>query len=294
MQSVERSDRGVFPYGPSLTGGDQSPAVLGGASMPPPSPSRLANFAVGAVGIPTSQPPRKIKNVDENKWEEGYDSDGELGPFLDAVANQGTVDVEGEDNELPDSMMGVGSGVDNTTNTAGEVTSPDWICPQLYGAKKQKRSIASQRGDQRSAASSSRGSSKRCVETVASATRAAKKSKVEVSSYASTKRVDDDTSAFNRCRLDESVPHYPEPVENESRGKCCALCRYATGKKTIACIMNCRKCNVILCLWCFRPFHTLPSISAAKNNICAEINARNDAKKAKKGKHTFKVMKSVK
>lgn len=168
------------------------------------------------------------------------------------------------------------------------------ICPQLYGAKKQKRSIASQRGDQRSAASSSRGSSKRCVETVASATRAAKKSKVEVSSYASTKRVDDDTSAFNRCRLDESVPHYPEPVENESRGKCCALCRYATGKKTIACIMNCRKCNVILCLWCFRPFHTLPSISAAKNNICAEINARNDAKKAKKGKHTFKVMKSVK
>lgn len=127
MQSIERSDGPVFPYAPSLTGGGQSPAVLGGASMPPPSPCRPANFAVGAVGIPTSKPSRKIKNVDENKWEEGYDSDGELGPFLDAVVDQGGVDVEGEDDGLPDSMVVVGSGSGNTTNTNGEVTSPDWF-----------------------------------------------------------------------------------------------------------------------------------------------------------------------
>ncbi len=95
--------------------------------MPPPSPCRPANFAVGAVGIPTSKPSRKIKNVDENKWEEGYDSDGELGPFLDAVVDQGGVDVEGEDDGLPDSMVVVGSGSGNTTNTNGEVTSPDWF-----------------------------------------------------------------------------------------------------------------------------------------------------------------------
>mmetsp|Transcript_27858 Transcript_27858/g.55792 ORF Transcript_27858/g.55792 Transcript_27858/m.55792 type:complete len:143 (+) Transcript_27858:492-920(+) len=59
--------------------------------------------------------------------EEGYDSDGELGPFLDAVVDQGGVDVEGEDDGLPDSMVVVGSGSGNTTNTNGEVTSPDWF-----------------------------------------------------------------------------------------------------------------------------------------------------------------------
>ena len=114
MQSVERSDGPVFPYGPSLAGGEQSPAVLGGASMPPPSPCRQQNFPVGAVGIPTSQQPRKINNIDENKWEEGYDSDGEIGPFLDAVEDQGGVDVEGEDDELPNSMV-AGGGSGNTT-----------------------------------------------------------------------------------------------------------------------------------------------------------------------------------
>ena len=41
------------------------------------------------------------------------------------------IDVEGEDDGLPDSMMGVGGGVNNTanntTNTAGEVVPPDWF-----------------------------------------------------------------------------------------------------------------------------------------------------------------------
>eukprot|EP00974_Lingulodinium_polyedra_P134135 11228283-Lingulodinium_polyedra.AAC.2 len=63
----------------------------------------------------------------DGPWEEGYDSDGELGPFLDAVVDQGGVDVEGEDDGLPDSMVVVGSGSGNTTNTNGEVTSPDWF-----------------------------------------------------------------------------------------------------------------------------------------------------------------------
>ena len=41
------------------------------------------------------------------------------------------IDVEGEGDGLPDSMMGVGGDVNNTanntTNTAGEVVPPDWF-----------------------------------------------------------------------------------------------------------------------------------------------------------------------
>lgn len=151
------------------------------------------------------------------------------------------------------------------------------------------------RGDQRSVASSSKGHSKRSSETVASATRAAKKQKVEKQEYASTKRVVDDTSDFNRARLDLSFPHLPEPVDNEKRGKCCQLCRYASGKKYSTNISSCSHCNVTLCVWCFKPFHTLPSISAAKNDICAGINKRKGAKKekaaSKKGKGNFRNIK---
>mmetsp|Transcript_15963 Transcript_15963/g.27150 ORF Transcript_15963/g.27150 Transcript_15963/m.27150 type:complete len:228 (+) Transcript_15963:309-992(+) len=154
------------------------------------------------------------------------------------------------------------------------------ICPTLHGAKKQRGTIASQRGDQRSAASSSRGRSKRSSETVASATRAATKPKIE-SVVTTWQRVKDDTSDFNRSRLDQSAPHFPKPVDNEKRGKCCALCRYAAGKKLRANLLCCSRCKVYLCAWCFKSFHTLPSISAAKDNICAEINERTEAKKEK-------------
>ena len=168
------------------------------------------------------------------------------------------------------------------------------ICPELYGSKKQKRTIASQRGDQRSAASSSRGRSKRSSESVASATRAATKPKIE-SVVTTSHRVEDDTSDFNRSRLDQSVPHFPKPVDNEKRGKCCVLCRYATGKKLSTNLLNCSRCNLHLCVWCFESFHTLPSISAAKDSICAEICNRMYEKKVKveknKKKRLFKGIK---
>jgi ribosomal protein L37AE/L43A len=162
------------------------------------------------------------------------------------------------------------------------------ICPTLHGAKKQQGSIASQRGDQRSAASSSKGRSKRATETAAASTRAAKQQKMETSTYASHGRVENDNSDFNMIRLERSLHHLPEPVDNEKRGKCCALCRYATGKKLRANILRCGDCKTILCSFCYKPFHTLPSISAAKNKLCDEINERCNGKKdkaaVKKGK----------
>lgn len=158
----------------------------------------------------------------------------------------------------------------------------------------QKGTNASQQGDQRSAASSSRGRSKRSSETVASATRSATKPKIE-SVFATSQRVEDDTSDFNRSRLDQSAPHFPKPVDNEKRGKCCALCRYASGKKLSTNLLSCSRCSVNLCVWCFESFHTLPSISAAKDNICTEINKRLCTKKenakTKKGRGMFKGIK---
>eukprot|EP00566_Odontella_aurita_P025038 CAMPEP_0113569148 /NCGR_PEP_ID=MMETSP0015_2-20120614/24244_1 /TAXON_ID=2838 /ORGANISM="Odontella" /LENGTH=107 /DNA_ID=CAMNT_0000471769 /DNA_START=156 /DNA_END=476 /DNA_ORIENTATION=- /assembly_acc=CAM_ASM_000160 len=106
---ARQSPRAAAAAPPGVVVKARSPARLGGASMPPPSPTNTARFSVEPVGIPTSKPPRKIKNLDESTWEDGYDSDGELGPFLDAVAGQTTRGVEEEDEGfIPASMGGDG------------------------------------------------------------------------------------------------------------------------------------------------------------------------------------------
>ena len=80
----------VQPYGPSLAAGDPSPALVGGASLPPHSPSKNNHIYVEAVGIPLQRKARKINYVDENRWDDGYDSDGEQGLFFDAVMDEPT------------------------------------------------------------------------------------------------------------------------------------------------------------------------------------------------------------
>ena len=65
-QSTERSDELVQPYGPSLAAGDPSPALVGGASLPPHSPSKNNHLYIEAVGIPLQRKARKIDNVEEN------------------------------------------------------------------------------------------------------------------------------------------------------------------------------------------------------------------------------------
>ena len=83
-----------------------SPVSTGGASLPPLLPHKLLS---GVVGIPDAGPSRVITKTEENKYEEGYDSNGEIGPFFDAVKNEINMDVDIEDCDegLPVSM-GVG------------------------------------------------------------------------------------------------------------------------------------------------------------------------------------------
>ena len=59
--------------------------VNGGDIMPPLSPCVNADFARVSVGIPKSKPSRAITTINELTYENGYDSDSDLGPFLDAV-----------------------------------------------------------------------------------------------------------------------------------------------------------------------------------------------------------------
>ena len=83
----------------------ESPAVLGGASLPPPSPKKSPHFYVEAVGIPTSKRHRNITNCNESTYNDGYDSDGNVGPFLDAIMNESDRTEEDEDEDLPASML---------------------------------------------------------------------------------------------------------------------------------------------------------------------------------------------
>ncbi|KAL3793397.1 hypothetical protein HJC23_001845 [Cyclotella cryptica] len=102
---MERSDGLVEPYGPSLAAGDPSLALVGGASLPPPSPAKNTHFYIEAVGIPPHKKTRSITNLDENKWQDGYDSDGEQGPFFHAVVEETADGVAKEDDHLPSSML---------------------------------------------------------------------------------------------------------------------------------------------------------------------------------------------
>ena len=91
MHPTEPSVASTVHCGQSVMDNEENPPVLGGSSMPPLSTKKKDDnlpFALNAVGIPTSKPSRKIKNMDVTSYEEGYDSDGEMGPFYDAVAGE--------------------------------------------------------------------------------------------------------------------------------------------------------------------------------------------------------------
>jgi hypothetical protein len=67
-------------------------------------------FLVHAVGIPTPNNVQEITNRDESKYEDRYNLDGAIGPFLDAIADQTMKSVLDEDDALPTSMLEGGRG----------------------------------------------------------------------------------------------------------------------------------------------------------------------------------------
>ena len=77
------------------------PIVNGGDMMPLLSLCVDADFARVSVGIPKSKLSRAITKINELTYENGYDSDSEIGPFLDAVEGEREWDEVDEDGELP-------------------------------------------------------------------------------------------------------------------------------------------------------------------------------------------------
>ena len=71
--------------------------VNGVNMMPSLSPCVDADFARVSVGIPKSKHSRVITKINKLTYENGYDLDGELGPFLDAVEGEREWDEVDED-----------------------------------------------------------------------------------------------------------------------------------------------------------------------------------------------------
>ena len=82
----------------------ETPDVNGGDIMPLLFPCVDAEFSRFSVGIPKSKPSRAIKKINELMYENGYDSDGELGPLLDSVEGKREWYEVDEDEDLPAGM----------------------------------------------------------------------------------------------------------------------------------------------------------------------------------------------
>jgi hypothetical protein len=66
------------------------------------------------ISVPTTASSRMITNADEETYLLGYDSDGEIGPFYDAVQNEMECNDEDEDDECSNSGLAA-------TETAGAI-----------------------------------------------------------------------------------------------------------------------------------------------------------------------------
>ena len=97
------------------------PMVNLGDMMPSLSPCVDADFSRVSVEIPKSKPSRAITKINELTYENGYDLDGEIGPFLGAVEGEREWDEVDEDGELPaDMCAGSDSGaVESATISKG-------------------------------------------------------------------------------------------------------------------------------------------------------------------------------
>ena len=89
---------------------------------------------------------------------------------------------------------------------------------------------------------------------------------------AKARRVNDSTldprSGVLRGRLDDDV-HYPIPPPDAKR-PCCSLCQWVQKtreQKNRSNISYCEKCNVSLCVLCFKPFHTISDVKKLKSQV---------------------------
>ena len=92
----------------------------------------------------------------------------------------------------------------------------------------------------------------------------------------------DATAGELRMRLDADF-HYPVPSP-ANKYPPCSLCRWALkdgdSRDTRirgASVSTCDKCNVSLCLACFKPFHTLANVEKLKSEVKKNHKMKNNS-----------------
>ena len=79
-------------------------------------------------------------------------------------------------------------------------------------------------------------------------------------------------------RLSRQVPHMLDPVTRDAvKGRSCQLCRWASGTKNKSHLVKCDDCNVICCVWCWRPFHEVEDLEEIKEDLAAACFERKPA-----------------
>ena len=165
------------------------------------------------------------------------------------------------------------------------------ISPEKHGAKKQKKSIAVQKGEYRAANRMSGSTRKRKDdETVTTRGTEDESNKSKRAKYFSSGQIDNPGSEINMTRMNEDLRHLPVPADRtRSNGVACTLCRWATGIKHASQLLKCNDCGFNLCAWCYEPFHSVPIFNTEfQHGLCMEIEAR-QPKNPKKGKNIVKV-----
>ena len=142
------------------------------------------------------------------------------------------------------------------------------IDPLGHGSCKQRGSIAFQRGDHRG--KPRKYSSKRSAPSVAST--ASVSFKRQKAASVTCKRLEDLSHGFQATRLDHGLCHLSVPAVGKKPN--CAMCRWATGNQYRAQVSYCEACEVNLCVWCYKNFHTVERLGEEKEEICAGILAR--------------------
>jgi len=141
----------------------------------------------------------------------------------------------------------------------------------LYMWKKNKKSLMSHYEFRRQIAlawllsgdeTGSKSKRTRTVSDMSTATPSSNKSK-----KVSNASLDPSNGAL-RMRLDDDQ-HFPI-FSTITKRPCCSLCRWVEQEKDIknrSGIIACDKCNVFLCIGCFKPFHTVSSVSKLRSEV---------------------------
>ena len=151
------------------------------------------------------------------------------------------------------------------------------ICPREHGSPRRRGlSVAAQRGDKQSLGgrghSKKRNSTSSSKRTAADSVSTASKRKPPAT-YVTSARVSNPSHLFHSMRLNRDVCHMPGPVVKSASGLApsCALCRWATGKQFREQVSYCESCSTVLCVWCYKRFHTVEDLEGKREDICNGI-----------------------